>query len=192
MRFPNRPPRARTAGGHSLVVALVPLLLSACIRGEGEPGAPSASPAAREAAATPSVAPQRQTPGTRRDLARDEELGGHTLSRHVGKTDDELRKRLSRERGISAASTYADVATAEAVVGMALATASEPLRRWLARDGRRPNLVLDFAGDGRPIGRSLRRGDRTSRTATRAVVVLRWDERRGDWFVLTSYPEAPR
>jgi hypothetical protein len=43
--------------------------------------------------------------GTRRDLRADEALGGHTLARHVGKTDAELAARLKREPQISAAST---------------------------------------------------------------------------------------
>jgi hypothetical protein len=35
-------------------------------------------------------------------------MGGHTLARHVGKTDAELIERLRREPQISSASTYTD------------------------------------------------------------------------------------
>lgn len=127
----------------------------------------------------------------RRDLAADEARGGHTLSRHVGRSDDELRERLSRERHISAASTYADRETAERVVATALAQGGEKLRRWVARGGRRPNLVLDYRGPSE-IGRTLRRGAGSVEPCTEAVVVLRWDERADDYYVLTSYPEARR
>ena len=41
----------------------------------------------------------------RYDLARDEVRGGHTLDKHVGRSDSELRERLTTERNISAAST---------------------------------------------------------------------------------------
>ncbi len=54
--------------------------------------------------------------GTSRDLSIDDARGGHTLKRHVGRTDAQLAERLAREH-VSAASTYPDRATAERVVG---------------------------------------------------------------------------
>jgi hypothetical protein len=48
---------------------------------------------------------------SRRDLGGDESRGGHTLARHVGRTDSQLLDRLAREPRISAASTYTDRAT---------------------------------------------------------------------------------
>jgi hypothetical protein len=125
-----------------------------------------------------------------RDLGHDEQLGGHTLARHVGRTDLQLRIRLERERQIAAASTYVDRATAERVVGEALARSSARVAEWQARRGRRPNLTLRFKGDGHPIGRSLERGLPSPTVCRDALVVLRWDERRKDYYVLTSYPEA--
>ena len=47
----------------------------------------------------------------RRDLSLDESMGGHTLARHVGKSDAELADRLSRERQVSAASLAGKCAT---------------------------------------------------------------------------------
>ena len=57
--------------------------------------------------------------GERYDLSRDEGRG-HTLGKHVGRADDELRERLEREPNISAASTWTDRATAEDTVAAAL------------------------------------------------------------------------
>ncbi|HEY3380713.1 MAG TPA: RNase A-like domain-containing protein [Vicinamibacterales bacterium] len=131
--------------------------------------------------------------GAARDLSRDESMGGHTLARHVGRTDTQLQDRLQRERQISAASTYEDRATAERVVSDALAQSKGRLDSWLARSGNRPNLALHYRGPrDRPIGRSLERGTRAPQPCHDAVVVLRWDERRRDYYVLTSYPEARR
>ena len=129
----------------------------------------------------------------RRDLSVDESLGGHTLARHVGKTDAELADRLKRERNISAASTYTDRAIAERSVGLALAEGGSTLAAWQRRSGRRPNLVLRFRDPSRrTIGRSLPRGRATAVPCARAIVVLRWNERDGRFYVLTSYPEADR
>jgi hypothetical protein len=145
--------------------------------------APPASPAP----------PARDTPAEpRRDLTIDEKQGGHTLARHVGKSDQDLRDRLDRERGISAASTYADRSMAESTVARALAREDRRVAAWLARVGNRPNLALTYHGQpGVIIGRSLERRRRDPIDCTDAVVVLRWNGRDG-FFVLTSYPEAGR
>jgi hypothetical protein len=139
------------------------------------------------------IAAERQATAPFRDLSADERLGGHTLQRHVGKSDQELAERLRREPQITAASSYDDAKMASRVVGTALARSASRLDRWLARRGPRTNLVLNYTqSSGPPIGRSLLRGERTSRPCDRAVVVLRWDDRRNQWYVLTSYPEARR
>lgn len=129
----------------------------------------------------------------RRDLAADERCGGHTMARHVGKTDRELADRLRQQPGISAASTYTDLQTAETVVGAALARERGRIETWSARRGSRPNLALRYTSPGpRPIGRSWRRGRTAPDGCLQAVVVLRWDVPRGAFCVLTSYPEVAR
>jgi hypothetical protein len=45
---------------------------------------------------------------------------------------------------------------------------------------------------GGTLGRSLSRGEHTAIPCTRALVVLKWDERRDRFYVLTAYPEADR
>ena len=129
----------------------------------------------------------------RRDLAIDERYGGHTLARHVGRTDADLARRLREQPGISAASTYPDRDTAETVVGATLERQRGRVEAWSRRAGRRPNLALRYRGDPRtPIGRSLRRGRPRPEPCPDAVVVLRWDAARDAFLVLTSYPETRR
>jgi hypothetical protein len=128
-----------------------------------------------------------QWQGPPRDLTQDEAAGGHVLRKHVGRTDDELRERLQRERNISGASTYTDRATAEHAVGEALALSQGRIQRWLNRSGGHPNLVLDY--DSRQaIGRTLNRGDDQSRPCSHAIVVLKYAA--PSYYVLTSYPEC--
>src|SRR5215470_18031747 len=74
-------------------------------------------------------------PDAARDLSQDEAEGGHTLHRHVGRTDAELKQRLEQEPNISAASTYTDRATAETAVGTALEQNRSKIGRWLHRSG---------------------------------------------------------
>jgi hypothetical protein len=124
------------------------------------------------------------------DLSQDEKSGGHTLKKHVGRSDEQLRQRLERERRISAASTYTDRETAERVVAAALQHEQPKIRRWLEREAGHPNLVLDYDGDpAHPVGRTLRRGEDQTTPCSHAIVVLKWNG-LGDYYVLTSYPEC--
>jgi hypothetical protein len=120
-------------------------------------------------------------------LSHDEDRGGHTLGKHVGRTDGELRQRLERERDISASSTWTDRTIAEQTVGQALRAERRKIENWTGRGERRSNLALHFDA-GRQIGRSLLRGAAEPVPCASAVIVLRAD---GDGFyVLTAYPEA--
>lgn len=140
-------------------------------------------PSSENAPATP------LTPSASRDLSQDEAAGGHTLRKHVGRSDAELRERLEHERDISAASTWNDRASAEAAVGAAISEQSGKISRWLARDSH-PNLVLDYDGDSsHPFGRTLRRGEDRVQPCSHALIVLKWDGPNA-YHVLTAYPEC--
>jgi hypothetical protein len=129
---------------------------------------------------------QKDTP---RDLSIDDARGGHTLKRHVGRTDDQLRERLQHEKNISAASTYSDRETAERVVGTAIQNNRDKVQRWMERGERRPNLVLDYTEPSDAIGRVMNRGAMGSVPCDHAIMVLRADGAT-DYYVLTSYPEC--
>ena len=181
--------RARV--GFCLATLLLAVTTSVCTRGETPHDV--AAPATTQPVATAARERPAAAAEPTHDLSLDESMGGHTLSRHVGKTDAELRERLRAEPQISAASTWTDRATAEHAVGAALSAGGRKLDAWRSRTGRRPNLVLDYRDrSGRPVGRSLARGQGDTVSCDRAVVVLRWDDRRDRFYVLTSYPEAGR
>jgi|SRR5579863_2254767 CDI toxin RNase A-like protein len=170
--------RPRFAWGILAFVLLA--VAAACTR----PPAPESGPA------TQPFSDARRGPS--RDLSQDEAAGGHTLRKHVGRTDAELGERLRRERNISAASTWNDRESAEAAVGAALAQESNKISRWLARENGHPNLVLDYDGDAaHPFGRTLRRGDDRVVPCAQAVIVLKWDG-ANNYHVLTAYPECRR
>ena len=166
---------ARITVADVLALLLILGALTSCTRPPSQENAP--------AAAVPSFG------STRRDLSQDEAAGGHTLRKHVGRSDDELRERLRHERNISAASTWNDRASAESAVGAALAQQSGKTTHWLERDSH-PNLVLDYDGDSaHPFGRTLRRGQDQVEPCAHAVIVLKWDG-SNTYHVLTAYPEC--
>lgn len=178
---------------------LAALLAALCQFSCGTPPVASVPPATETAPlpaqtrqAPPSPVTPAATAADRYDLGRDEARGGHTLARHVGRSDADLRERLRREPRISAASTYSDRATAERVVARTLDRQRGRVEQWLARPGPRPNLALDYRGDKREsIGRSLSRRSAQPVVCVDGVVVLRSDGGRG-FIVLTSYPEISR
>ncbi len=163
------------------VVALLGVGLASC----GQAPQPVVShPGETGSAAASSAAPAWE----RHDLSRDEQRGGHTLERHVARTDEELRERLQRERNISAASTWTDRETAEETIAEALRAERGHIENWMRHGYPRANLALHF-GAGRDIGRSLRRGETETVHCRDAVIVLRADG-PDDYYVLTAYPEA--
>ncbi len=124
-----------------------------------------------------------------RDLAADEAHGGHTLKKHVGRSDAELAARLRSEPGISAASTYTDRRLAEEAVGSCIDENSNRISDWLQQE-RHPNLALECVGDPAwPVGRTLHRGEVKSEACSNETVVLKYVNPR-EYFVLTSYPEC--
>ncbi len=135
-----------------------------------------------------STAASEHRTSQRYNLERDESRGGHTLSRHVGRTDEQLAERLREERNISAASTWTDREIAEETVAGGLREERGRVENWMRRGERRPNLALHYDA-GRPIGRSLRRDADSAVICTSAVIVLRADGADG-FYVLTTYPEA--
>jgi hypothetical protein len=173
---------ARSSVHLSLAVSLL-AFLSGC----GQAAAPgAANPAATSPAREPDGS--AEISGGRYDLARDEGRGGHTLKKHVGRTDGQLRDRLAEERNISAASTWNDREAAETTVSEALRHERGRMEAWIRRGYPRANLALHYDA-GRVIGRSLRRGDTQTVDCTSSVIVLRADG-PATFFVLTTYPEA--
>jgi len=174
--------RTRVSG---LWLACLSLLLLMVACGQAPAPFPS-SPRTEEAPRSAERNPARTA--DHYDLERDEQRGGHTLEKHVGKSDEELRERLRRERKIAAASSWADRDTAEGTIAEALGVEQRRIDTWLGRGYPRPNLALHYNA-GHTIGRSLRRGDEQTEDCTNAVIVLRADG-PGSFYVLTSYPEA--
>ena len=166
------------------------LLCLFAVQGSGCGGATAPSKRGAESSNPGQTTATAKGVNERYDLARDEQRGGHTLSRHVARTDTELAERLERERNISAASRWTDRETAEETVAEALHAARGRVESWMRRGYPRANLALHYSAS-RPIGRSLRRGESTPVTSTDAVIVLRADG-PDSFYVLTAYPQARR
>jgi hypothetical protein len=176
--FMRRASISRFRGVALAAIATLFAIAVACTGNSGQPNGDA--PSQRQISANTS----------RRDLSQDEAAGGHTLRKHIGRNDDELRERLRRERDISAASSWNDRNSAELAVGTAIAQQNEKISRWLQREDSHSNLVLDYAGaPAHPFGTTLRRGEDQVQPCAQAVIVLKWTG-ANSYYVLTAYPEC--
>ncbi|MGH7660116.1 MAG: RNase A-like domain-containing protein [Vulcanimicrobiaceae bacterium] len=118
------------------------------------------------------------------DLQSIEGPDGHTLRRHVGKSDDEIRARALRTH--HDVSTFDDEVTAQSSVDEAFAENQSRIGRWL--DAGRGNLAL-HVHFSHTIGRIFRFDHQRTEPAENADVIL---ERRPampqGYTVITAFP----
>lgn len=115
---------------------------------------------------------------------------GHTIQKHVGKTDEYLRYRLDNER-IPAASTFLNIQEAEAAIRDVLLDRSDLIQIWL--DTGRSQRKAFYSETSKPIGRVIERGnaDVLQANATR-IILVRDDASSYGFSLLTAYPEIRR
>lgn len=117
--------------------------------------------------------------------------GGHTIARHVGKTDAQLQQRMAEmvAKGFKtrAISTFPDLATAERAVSRGLRAHAQGIQTWAKNGGR-----ADFTAEldlGREIGRGVMRSTGQIVPMTKVFFVLRMRAYNGmPHYVLTAYP----
>jgi uncharacterized protein YukE len=80
--------------------------------------------------------------------------GGHTLAKHVGKSEAFLRNRLATEPHLDVVSTFYDREVAENALSHLLEVNARPVQRWLAHGSR--SLVL-VGRMPHPLGVAIRR-----------------------------------
>jgi hypothetical protein len=121
-------------------------------------------------------------------LAAEEAAGGHTIARHVGRSEAQLRARLAAEGRITAASTFRTLPEAERAIGEALRAQQATIKAWAqtAQIGQSKALTHDA---GRIVGFGVLRAGNTTVQMSRLTVVIRKVSDRGRiYFVLTAYP----
>jgi hypothetical protein len=96
--------------------------------------------------------------------------GGHTLAKHVGKSEEFLRHRLATKLNLDIASTFFDRRTAESALSGLLKDNADEIRHWLA--GGTPSFIL-IGRTARPVGVVVARGGAGSIAASGIRLVLR-------------------
>ncbi|WAC72093.1 hypothetical protein OU995_21365 [Roseateles sp. SL47] len=122
-------------------------------------------------------------------LAAEEAAGGHTILKHVGKTESQLRARLAAETKIPAATTFRTLADAERHVSAAVRANASKIETWAktAKVGGKPFSFQYQASMS--VGEGVVRTTGQFQQMTRLVVVLRRVQQQNRvYFILTSYP----
>lgn len=122
------------------------------------------------------------------EAAAGSRVGGHTLLRHVGKTEAELRARLLTDTGIPVASSFKSLEVAERVLYQGLRANKTSIESW-ARSGapgaRRAfsYVASEFVGHGvvRTSGQLVQ--------MKKITIVLKMEQYAGKlYYILTAYP----
>jgi hypothetical protein len=121
-------------------------------------------------------------------LAAEEAAGGHTILKHVNKTEAELRARLLAEPRITAASSFRNLEAAESAVSRVLRAKGGEITSWAA--GARPGARLRL--DGRFVeaygSGVVRATGRYTELHGVRVILQRVDRSDRVYFVLTAFP----
>ncbi len=129
--------------------------------------------------------------GTRKTLTLDKLLGGHSIEKHVGKSENWLRQRLLEETDLDFASSFRNYETANRVVGKAIKENTAKIEKWLVGKTNKP-LELEITMENN-IGTILGRGKggsvglKTAIETNKAKVILIKDNTPLGWHILTTY-----
>ncbi|MFM9265289.1 RNase A-like domain-containing protein [Tychonema sp. BBK16] len=116
-----------------------------------------------------------------------EAAGGHTLEKHVGKTEAQLAQRLADEKRISGASSFTYRSVAESAIAEAMNEKKSAIDSWVKKESNRYTIKYDTH---KVIGITLRRGTSKATSASRVKIILQRSIKLSPgYFILTAYPE---
>jgi len=117
-------------------------------------------------------------------------LGGHTILKHVGKTETELRARLAAERDIKAASSFTTLGQAERAISSGLHANANRIQAWARGAGTGAGRFLVIVHDGGSvIGQTVPRLSNQLRQTSKIQIVLKLETYNNmPYYILTAFP----
>ncbi|MGE4503515.1 MAG: RNase A-like domain-containing protein [Thiomicrospira sp.] len=127
------------------------------------------------------------------DLAAHEAMGGHTIARHVAKTDAYLIARLRKSTRLNTVSSFSDLAVAQASINAVLNIEREAVAHWWRGDLARQAFFARVPTHGYYMTRAMleQSGERTISLPVpdQAVVRVVLARQGEDYYVLTAFPQ---
>lgn len=121
-------------------------------------------------------------------LAAEEAAGGHTIARHVARTETQLRQRLVQQPGISSASTFRTLTDAEKFVSAALRANAAAIRQWSQTAAVGATKSFTYSANNIGVG-VVRVTGKLEQMNNMVVVVRKTQVGQKIYFVLTAYPK---
>ncbi|MGH1486449.1 MAG: RNase A-like domain-containing protein [Cellvibrionaceae bacterium] len=120
-------------------------------------------------------------------LIRHENFGGHTIQRHVGKSDAQLIDRFSLEPHIPSSSTFTDLETATRAIGDVVVVNKNKIESWFQSSDSELPLRMDV---NYKVGRTIESGSMAIQESQKVFVLIRRDPLMPKGYrIHTAYPE---
>jgi hypothetical protein len=114
-------------------------------------------------------------------------IGGHTLRKHIGRTEAQLRERLKLEPRREKVSSFTDLERAESAISEVMRNNATIIRRWAQSSGRGGPLVLTRRVAGN-VGYGITRETGKLTPMNEVVVVLKYQTYNGmPYYIVTAY-----
>jgi Bacterial CdiA-CT RNAse A domain len=133
-----------------------------------------------------------ETYGIRKTIDLDEILGGHAIEKHVGKSDNWLRKRLLTE-GIPSASTFRNKEVANRTVAQFVKENRAEIEAWL-NNPKSDSIFQKSIKMSEPVGNVLEKGkgnapnSKSFQTDRAWIVIVKDSYAAQGWRVETAFP----
>lgn len=123
--------------------------------------------------------------GWRTSLPGQDAVGGHIITKHVGKSPRELMERV-RSEGMDLASSFTSVADAERIIAHALRSRSREVEVWLASGGRQLRIEAFM---GRTTGTSVDAAGTAHEAFGVRLILRRSDLTESGYRIHTAFPQ---
>jgi hypothetical protein len=118
-------------------------------------------------------------------------VGGHTIVKHIGKSEASLRQRLVQEPHIPAATTFSKISVAEEAISRAMKLGGPQITNWAQKCalGAGSNKLRLEVTLGKVIGAGVVRSTGKLTPMTRIRIILKYETFNGQpYYVLTAFP----
>lgn len=115
--------------------------------------------------------------------------GGHTILKHVGKSQQELHERIIKSNGVlDLSGSFSSLDIAETAISKALHNNREWIKVWAASTPRH-NLTITY-DMGKPVGYVVQKGTDIAYKATKIRVALKYQTYNNKpYYIITSFPD---
>ena len=115
-------------------------------------------------------------------------IGGHTMVKHVGRTEAQLRARLIAEPWIDAASSFTNLRTAENAISKIMRMNVSQIKLWASASPHTPLRIVQDVGSQPGYGVIRATGQLVK--LSKVKIILKYETYNGKpYYILTSYLE---